>query len=128
MALTRTWKAGDTIELNLPMPIRRVVANSNVAADRGRVSIQRGPIVYAAEWVDNPGGKVRNLMLPDNQPLEAEYKSDLLRGVEVIQAKAVALSRDQSGTVERTPENITADSILRVGQPRPRTDDGVAAG
>ncbi len=106
-AITRTWKAGDTVELNLPMPIRRVIANSNVAADRGRVSIQRGPIVYTAEWVDNPYGKVRNLMLPDNAVLEATYKSDLLRGVEVVQGKAVALSRDGQGSMVRTPENIT---------------------
>ena len=48
------------------MPVRRVVANDLVAADRGRVAIQRGPMVYAAEWVDNPGGKVRNLMLPES--------------------------------------------------------------
>jgi uncharacterized protein len=106
-AIWRTWKAGDTIELNLPMPIRRVVANSNVAADRGRVAIQRGPIMYTAEWVDNPDGKVRNLMLPDSQPLEAEYKGDLLRGVEVVKGKAVALSRDAQGNLVRKPEDIT---------------------
>ncbi len=106
-AIWRTWKAGDTIELNLPMPIRRVVANSNVAADRGRVAIQRGPIMYTAEWVDNPDGKVRNLMLPDSQPLEAEYKGDLLRGVEVVKGKAVALSRDAQGNLLRKPEDIT---------------------
>ena len=106
-AIWRTWKAGDTIELNLPMPIRRVVANTNVAADRGRVAIQRGPIMYTAEWVDNPDGKVRNLMLPDSQPLEAEYKGDLLRGVEVVKGKAVALSRDAQGNLLRKPEDIT---------------------
>ena len=56
---------GDTIELNLPMPVRRVLANDQVAADRGRVALERGPIVYAAEWPDNPKGQVRNLMLPE---------------------------------------------------------------
>src|SRR5262249_6711792 len=56
VALARTWKKGDVIELNLPMPVRRVVANDNVKADAGRVALQRGPIVYAAEFVDNPGG------------------------------------------------------------------------
>src|SRR5262249_2343723 len=55
--LARFWKAGDTIEMNLPMPARRVKANDQVAADKGRVAIQRGPIVYAAEWVDHPNGK-----------------------------------------------------------------------
>jgi DUF1680 family protein len=52
--IDREWKAGDTIELNLPMPVRRVVANSEVAPTKGRVALQRGPLVYTAEWVDNP--------------------------------------------------------------------------
>src|SRR6185369_5969094 len=90
--LARTWNSGDTIELVLPMPVRRVAANDRVAADRGRVAVQRGPIVYAAEWVDNPDGKVRNLMLPDNAKLTAEYRPALLNGVEVVTGKAIALS------------------------------------
>ena len=67
--LNRSWKDGDTIELNLPMPVRRVVANKNVQADVNRVALQRGPIVFCAEWPDNPGGNVRNLLLPDDQAL-----------------------------------------------------------
>ena len=47
------------------MPVRRVVAHAHVEADRDRVALQRGPIVYAAEWPDNPDGKVRNIVLPD---------------------------------------------------------------
>ena len=52
--LNRNWKPGDVIELTLPMPIRRIVANDSVEADRGRVALQRGPLVYCAEWPDNP--------------------------------------------------------------------------
>ena len=48
------------------MPVRRVLANDAVEADRGRVALQRGPIVYAAEWPDNPNGAVRNIVLPDD--------------------------------------------------------------
>ncbi|HEY1184933.1 MAG TPA: glycoside hydrolase family 127 protein [Bryobacteraceae bacterium] len=106
-AITRTFAAGDTIELNLPMPVRRVVANQQIAADRGRVALQRGPIVFAAEWADNPGGRVRNLMLPDREPLRAEFRPALLKGVEVVQARAVALSRDEKGNLIRTPEEVT---------------------
>ena len=60
--LDRSWKAGDVIELGLPMPVRRVAANASVDADEGRVALQRGPLVYAVEGPDNPGGKVRNLL------------------------------------------------------------------
>jgi DUF1680 family protein len=105
--LARTWTKGDTIELVMPMPVRRVVANDHVAADRGRVAVQRGPIVYAAEWVDNPDGKVRNLMLPDNAKLTAEYRPALLNGVEVVTGKAIALSYDLRGQVVKRQQDLT---------------------
>lgn len=107
-SLSRTWKKGDVIELNLPMPVRRVVANENVLADRGRVALQRGPIVYTAEWPDNPKGKVRNLMLPATERLTAEYRPGLLKGVEVVTGRAVALSYDAQGKVTKTPQPFTA--------------------
>ncbi len=108
VSLTRNWKRGDTIDLNLPMPVRRVVANDKVAADRGRVAVQRGPIVYAAEWPDNPNGKVRNLMLPDREPLTTEFKPDLLKGVTVVKSRAVALAFDAQGKVTKTEQDFTA--------------------
>src|SRR4029453_6963925 len=49
-------------------PVRRVVSNDQVIANRNRVALQRGPIVYAAEWPDNPNGKVRNIVLSDSNP------------------------------------------------------------
>jgi len=106
--LDRKWKKGDTIELNLPMPVRRVLANSQVAADRGRVALQRGPIIYAAEWPDNPNGKVRNLMLPDSAKLTTEFRSDLLGGVSVVKSKAFGLAYDAQGTVVKTEQDFTA--------------------
>jgi DUF1680 family protein len=87
--LRRSWKPGDVLELNLPMPVRRVVANANVNADAGRVALQRGPIVFCTEWPDNPDGKVLDLTLPDNQPLTAQFEPQLLNGVEVIKGRAI---------------------------------------
>src|SRR4029077_15027439 len=72
------------------------------------VAIERGPIVYAAEWVDNPNGKVRNLMLPDSARLTAEFKPDLLKGVTVIKGKAVALAYDAQGKVGKANQDFTA--------------------
>ena len=108
VALTRTWNKGDVVELIPPMPVRRVVANDQVAADKGRVAIQRGPMVYAAEWVDNPGNKVRNLMLPDASKLTAEFRPALLNGVVVVKGRAVSLARDAQGAVVSTPQAFTA--------------------
>ena len=67
----RTWKTGDLIALRLPMPVRRVVAHPSVKADEGRVAVERGPLVYAAEFVDN-GGRVTNLLLPDAAALHGD--------------------------------------------------------
>ena len=53
--LDRTWAPGDVVELDLPMAVRTVVASEVVAADRGRVALERGPIVYAVEGADNDG-------------------------------------------------------------------------
>ncbi|MGC9970298.1 MAG: glycoside hydrolase family 127 protein [Bryobacteraceae bacterium] len=108
VTLNREWKAGDVIDLDLPMPIRRIVANSQVAADRGHVALQRGPIVYAAEWADSPTHKVRNLLLPDNVKLTAEFRPDLLNGVEVVEGRALSLAYDAAGKVMRTEQRFTA--------------------
>jgi DUF1680 family protein len=108
VALDRTWKAGDTIELSLPMPVRRVSANDLVAADKGRVALQRGPLVYALEWADNTDGKVRNLMLPDGAKLTASWHPELLKGVETIQGRAISLKEDGKGSVVKAEQEITA--------------------
>ena len=108
VAITRTWNGGDTIDLDLPMPVRRIVAHDKVAADRDRVALQRGPIVYAAEWPDNPSGKVRNIVLPDANPLIPEFRSDLLNGVEVIKGRAFGLSLDEKGAVQKADQPFVA--------------------
>jgi DUF1680 family protein len=108
VSIRRTWQAGDTIALDLPMPVRRVIANERVTADRNRVALQRGPIVYAAEWPDNPDGKVRNIVLPDANPLTASFKPDLLNGVEVIEGRAAGLSLDARGEIQRREQPFTA--------------------
>jgi DUF1680 family protein len=94
--LRRTWKAGDAIELLLPMPVRRVLSHEKVAADAGRVALERGPVVYCAEAVDN-GGRAFNLVLPDGAKLEARERPDLLGGVTVVTGRALALQPTDDG-------------------------------
>jgi DUF1680 family protein len=108
VSLRRNWKKGDVIALTLPMPVRRVGANEQVAADGGRVALQRGPIVYCAEWPDNPGGHVRNLLLPDSAKLFAEFRPDLLNGLTVIKSRGLALSFDAEGRVVKNEQDFTA--------------------
>ncbi len=51
--VSRQWKSGDVVHVHFDMGVRTVRANNQVAADRGQVAIERGPVVYAAEWPDN---------------------------------------------------------------------------
>ncbi len=90
------------------MQVRRIRANEKVDADSRRVALQRGPIVYAAEWPDSPDHHVRNLVLPDSQPLTAEWKPALLKGVEVVQGHAVAYRYNAQHVLEHETEAFTA--------------------
>ncbi|MHC4110353.1 MAG: glycoside hydrolase family 127 protein, partial [Planctomycetota bacterium] len=94
--LTRKWKKSDVIEIILPMPVRRVLSHKKVADNKGKVALQRGPIVYCAEWPDNDG-HVLNLLLEDNAKLTTVHRKGTLNGVTVIKSKAMALSYDKDG-------------------------------
>jgi DUF1680 family protein len=101
--IEREWKSGDMVQLNIPMPVRRVLAADQVADDRGMVALERGPLVFCAEQADNPGG-VFNLMLPDAADLMFANKPDFLGGIGEIDGKAVAVSRgpDRMSVAQRT--------------------------
>jgi len=88
--ITRQWKKGDTVEIDMPMPTRRVYADQRVAADLGRVALMRGPIVYCLEEIDNPRFSVLNMALPKNQEPLAEHRDDLLGGVTVLKGQGLA--------------------------------------
>jgi DUF1680 family protein len=86
--LTRSWKKGDVVELDLPMPVRRVLADDRVEANRDRVALQRGPLVYCVEAVDNGGLRTDAIVLADDVKLRAERREDLLDGVVVVTGEA----------------------------------------
>jgi DUF1680 family protein len=105
--LTRTWKAGDVIRLQLPMVARRAYADPHVKADVGRVALQRGPIVYCLEGVDN-GGHPRSFVLPKTAKLTAGFEKDLLGGVVVVRGEALAVSRGEGGKLVTRPVKYQA--------------------
>ena len=96
--IAREWAAGDSIDLHLPMPVRRVVAHGAVKADEGRVAVERGPLVYTAEFVDN-GGRVTNLQVSDSAALTPQQRPDLLGGVTVVAGRATAYRTHREKTV-----------------------------
>lgn len=94
LRIEREWRDGDTIELKLPMPVRRAYANPEVPQDAGRVALQRGPVVYCFEAVDNPVSPFR-IVVPEDADFEARFEPDLLGGVVTLTGDALAL--DDSG-------------------------------
>jgi uncharacterized protein len=81
--VSKQWRTGDVVTIDLPMPVRRVLANDQVGEDRGKAAIQRGPIVYALEGVDN-GGVLKDVRLPLDAALTSAFRADLLQGVQVV--------------------------------------------
>lgn len=105
---SRKWKAGDTVSVEFPMPIRLVRSHELVGENRGRLAIERGPIVYCLEAVDN-GGHIRNIWLPADAELATEHHPELLGGVTVIRGNAFALRwQGASGSVISSPIEFRA--------------------
>ena len=84
VVLKQKWNRGDIIRLELPMPVRKIIAHEKVKADSGRVALQRGPVVYCLEWPDNINRQVSKIKLDPETKLSADYRPDLLDGIYVI--------------------------------------------
>ncbi|MDP6634797.1 MAG: glycoside hydrolase family 127 protein [Phycisphaerae bacterium] len=102
--IERTWTKGDVVELNLPMPVRRVVSNARLLDNAGLVALERGPLVYCVEGLDI-GKKTEqlNLRIDPGATFKTEHRKDLLGGVTVITGQALDVSRgdDKVSAVEK---------------------------
>jgi DUF1680 family protein len=105
--LTRKWKKNDKIGMALPMDVRRVTANEKVKDDIGKVALQRGPLMYCAEWPDN-NGLVSNYILPDNAQFTTEFKPGLLNGVMTLKTQVPKIKVSGPENVSTTVESFTA--------------------
>ncbi|HEX3767322.1 MAG TPA: glycoside hydrolase family 127 protein, partial [Puia sp.] len=103
-SIKRIWKKNDQVEMILPMEVRKIVANPKIPDDIGKIALQRGPLVYCAEWVDN-FGKTSNIILKTNTSFTKEYRENLLNGVVVLKADASAViikNEDDISTVKQS--------------------------
>ncbi len=101
--LNRSWKKNDVVEVKLPMEVRRVTANEKVKDDIGKVALQRGPLMYCAEWPDN-NGRTSNIILPASTVFTTEYQPSLLNGVMLLKAdvNALMIKDDRVNTVKQS--------------------------
>lgn len=100
ITIDRRWKRGDVVELNLPMEVRRIVANDNAEDLRGKVAMERGPVVYCLEGCDQPDSTVFNKYILNATAIYAHFEKDLLGGVVVLEGKAMQV--EQNGEVTDT--------------------------
>ncbi len=95
LVIEREWKAGDVVTLDLEMTVQRVEAHPHVLANRGRVALQRGPLVYCLEQADQPTADVWDIALPDDADISAEFQPELLDGVVVLRAPGLATNASE---------------------------------
>lgn len=113
--LDRLWQPGDTVTLDLPMPVERVHCHPEVRYNTGRIALQRGPVVFCLESADN-GPALESLSLAHGTVMEASFDPALLSGVTLLRGQAARLSADGwGGTLYRTevspPDSVAITAI-----------------
>jgi len=103
--VNRKWKKGDQVQMNLPMDVKKITANKALVDDRNKIALQRGPIIYSAEWKDNDG-KVSDLMIPDNAIFKPQYEKDILNGITVLKGEAI-----RSGDLKKGTKKVVLTAI-----------------
>ena len=98
VTISRNWKKGDVIELDLPMEVRRITANDNAEDLRGKTALQRGPVVYCIEANDQADHQVFNKYILNASPITAHFEAGLLKGVTVLEGNAKEIEQD--GTIK----------------------------
>jgi DUF1680 family protein len=96
LAMARTWNPGDVVTLSLPMQPAPMAANPRVSDDYGRVAMQRGPLVYALEQIDQTGVALADVFVRSTSPVQTETRKDLLGGVTVLKVSGQAAERSVS--------------------------------
>lgn len=94
--IDRTWKKGDKVELSLPMDVRRVRANDNVVDDRGKLALERGPVMFCLEGQDQSDSAVFNKVIQASTPVTATWRADKLGGIMELSGDALELETDGS--------------------------------
>lgn len=106
LSIARKWKKRDVVEVHFDMIPRIVKANPKVEADHGRVAVERGPIVYCAEWPDNRFN-VHSILLNQHPQFKVTDKPELLYGIRQITTDAQALSYDKAGKLVTKDVELT---------------------
>ena len=103
-AISRRWRSGDRVDIEFPMPVRKVIADERVKEDKDKIAFQRGPVIYCAEWPDNNTGNVLDFIVNKDAAFTADFESSFLEGTEVIKTSGVQAKRTLEGKIETLQE------------------------
>lgn len=106
ITINRQWKKGDVVDIHFDMEPRTVIANENVAADRGRVAFERGPLVYCAEWPDNEFD-IHHIIVNQNPKITATSRPDIINGLITLTTDAQTLAYDATGALVADKVKLT---------------------
>lgn len=99
VTVSRRWRKGDRVDMYLPMPVRTVIADEKVKEDAGKYAVQRGPLMFCAEWPDNPEGKVLDIVIATKPDFTSEFNQGMLNGTELIRTTGYRAVTAADGTV-----------------------------
>lgn len=102
--IKREWQKDDIVEIEMAMPVRKVVSHEMVADNAGMIALQRGPVVYCAEALDN-NNNVFNLYIPEDAELTAVFNKELLGGIGTVTGKVKVLNRGEDEVSIREKEH-----------------------
>ena len=108
--LERNWRTGDRISVHLDMPVRRVQANPAVDYDRGLLAMERGPIVYCLEGIDQPKKDyIFDIVIPREVKISSTFEKDSLNGVVILNGDCFVIAKDTiTGKIKETPSTFEA--------------------
>ena len=104
VVISGRWNAGDKVEFEFPMPVRKVISDERVSADKEKVAFQRGPLIFCAEWPDNNSGNVRDIIVKNDASVTAEYDPLLLGGTEVLKTSGMQTRKNLDGKISMLEE------------------------
>lgn len=96
VCLNRVWTSGDSVALELDMPVRFILSNPKVRENAGKAAVQRGPVVYCAEEIDN-GPDIHSFFVDPSAGAKLVHIPDLPKGTKVIEVQAVREAQNRGG-------------------------------
>ena len=107
--LERRWNDEDVITLQMDMPVRRIAAHEQVVYNRGLLAMERGPVVYALEGIDQPDDYLFDIVIPRTAAITPRHDETLLNGITLLEGEAFKVSKDSTGRVDKEePFTFTA--------------------